>query len=165
MATPRQKNKPKQSYGFQPVHGEARKTKEYWIWASIKSRCYGKNQKTFSDYGGRGITVCDRWRDSYPNFLADMGRAPSPKHSIDRINNNGNYEPGNCRWATKIQQANNTRVNRMIEYRGQIKTLSEWCRELNINRGTVESRLDRQKWTVPQAFETPTRLRLSPISK
>lgn len=155
MATPRQKNKPKQWYGFQPTHGEARKTKEYEVWAKMKDRCRNKNSKSYPDYGGRGIKVCDRWMQSYTNFLTDMGRAPSPKHSIERNDVNGNYEPSNCRWATKIEQQNNTRTNRLVSYKGQIKTLAEWCRELNINRGTVESRIDRQKWSVAEALETP----------
>lgn len=93
-------------------HGEsskATKTKEYRTWNGIKDRCYNKTSKTYSYWGGRGIRVCKRWLDSYQNFLSDMGRSPSPKHSIERINNDGNYELSNCKWATKKQQANNRR--------------------------------------------------------
>lgn len=131
--------------GFQLVHGEARKTKEYSIWSSMKGRCFNKNNKSFPDYGGRGIKVCDRWRGSYGNFLHDMGRSPSPKHSIERIKNNEGYSPENCRWATRTQQANNTRVNRFIEYKGQTKTLAEWCRELNLSYDLIERRLNKGK--------------------
>jgi len=77
---------------------------EYHSWSGMKQRCKDKNKDGYKYYGGRGITVCGRWRDSFVNFLADMGRKPSPKHSIDRIDGDGNYEPGNCRWATPKEQ-------------------------------------------------------------
>jgi hypothetical protein len=82
---------------------------EYHSWRGMIERCENPRHKTFADYGGRGITICKRWRRSFPAFLADMGRKPSPTHSIDRKNNRRNYTPGNCRWATKIEQATNRR--------------------------------------------------------
>jgi hypothetical protein len=93
-------------------HGNARagaKTSEYTIWKTMKDRCFRPANPRFKDWGGRGITVCARWRDSFGAFLADMGPRPSTRHSIDRIDNDGNYEPGNCRWATGLQQAANKR--------------------------------------------------------
>jgi hypothetical protein len=82
-------------------------TPEYNAWINMKLRCTSPKCKYYKDYGGRGIQVCERWRESFENFLSDMGKKPSPELSIDRINNDGNYEPGNCRWATKIEQTNN----------------------------------------------------------
>lgn len=93
------------------THG-ARRSEEYGIWTGILTRCYNKNCRAYDRYGGRGIVVCDRWRHDFAAFLADMGHRPSPRHSIDRYpDNNGNYEPGNCRWATVEQQNRNTKKN------------------------------------------------------
>lgn len=94
-------------------HGDAsrgRLTAEYRTWSNMIDRCERHGNRQFADYGGRGVTVCARWRESFAAFLADMGRKPSPDHSIDRVNNDGNYEPGNCRWATRMEQRANSRV-------------------------------------------------------
>ena len=91
-------------------HGHAfagRRSSEYRTWYAMKQRCTNPNVEHYDRYGGRGITVCERWANSFCNFLADMGLKPSRRHSIDRVNNDGNYEPGNCRWATQKEQANN----------------------------------------------------------
>lgn len=100
------------------THGQS-KTSEYNTWMAMKQRCYDSNSTSYARYGGRGIAVCKRWRDSFSAFLADMGRKPSSKHSIDRINNALGYEPSNCRWATPSQQGFNRRPYRHIKRRGQ----------------------------------------------
>jgi len=118
---------------------------EYYCWRNMKNRCYNKNDIGFKNYGGRGITVCKRWRNSFPNFLADMGNKPDPKLSIDRIDNNGNYEPGNCRWATRKQQAKNTRrrvmtdsdISLAIKLRRQGKKLKEIANLIGVNDRTI----------------------------
>lgn len=100
------------------THGDLRggqESTEYKSWSAMKRRCLNPNSHAFERYGGRGIAVCDQWRQSFSVFLADMGRKPSSRHSLDRIDNNGNYEPENCRWATPKQQVDNRRPNRQVE--------------------------------------------------
>lgn len=113
---------------------------EYVTWVNMRRRCYAKTSTKFSAYGGRGIRVCSRW-DSFENFLADMGPRPSPQHSLDRINNDGNYEPGNCRWATAHQQSRNTRTNRWLTFRGKRKTLGDWAQDIGITKAGLHRRL------------------------
>lgn len=93
-------------------------TKEFTAWSSMKDRCYLKTTKSYKNYGGRGITVCDRWINSFENFFQDLGMAPTGKHSLDRINVNGNYEPENCRWATWSEQAKNKRPRGKSGFKG-----------------------------------------------
>lgn len=128
-------------------------TKEYKTWIGIKSRCYNPNIKHFLRYGGRGITVCDRWRDSFQNFIDDIGKAPSNSHTIDRIDVNGNYEPGNCRWATRYVQSNNRSNTRKITIDGITKPIKEWSDELQMRRGTIYSRLYICKWNGEDALK------------
>lgn len=116
------------------THGMSR-TKIYKAWFAMKDRCYNKSHSSYKNYGGRGILVCDKWRVSFENFISDMGERPSPKHSIDRIDNNGNYEPSNCRWATKKQQCANKRNNFIIEFFGIKMTRGYWAEELGVSVG------------------------------
>lgn len=119
-------------------------------------RCRNKRQREFNSYGARGITVCDRWQgpEGFANFFADMGPRPSEGHSIDRINNDGNYEPGNCRWATRTEQNNNSRHNRRFTIRGETLTLREWSKRNGICEGTISNRLKRG-WSPERAVTTP----------
>lgn len=112
-------------------------TREYTIWKGIRQRCYNKNEPHYADYGGRGISVCDRWNESFENFLQDMGLSPSLTHSIDRINNSGNYEPSNCFWATKKEQGGNKRNNRIILFNGKKMILQDWADHLKIPVSTL----------------------------
>jgi len=133
--------------------------KEYSTWVGIRRRCRDHKLVEYPRYGGRGIIVCDRWKSSFLNFLNDMGVAPSEKHSIDRIDNNGNYEPSNCRWATFNEQCNNRRTSKFLEYNGVRKTMVQWADEYNIHRSTVHTRL-RLGWTIEKVLTTPIKLKI-----
>lgn len=135
-------------------HG-MRRTVEYTTWESMKRRCYNPNQQAFKRYGLRGIAVCDRWLNSFENFYADMGKKPSPQHSIDRIDNDKGYSPENCRWAINSQQARNTSRNKLLEFDGQSKTIIEWSETLGISQYIISTRLRRDTWCIPCALQTP----------
>jgi hypothetical protein len=116
------------------THGakRGRKTpKEYKAWSHAKGRCYNARDPKYPIYGGRGIAMCDRWRDDFAAFFADMGTAP-PGTTLDRLDVNGHYEPGNCRWATPREQANNTRKNVMVDFSGRRMTLKQVARAVNV---------------------------------
>lgn len=129
-------------------------TTEYMSWSSMIQRCTNPNNTGYASYGGRSIKVCTRWLNSFASFYADMGDKPDDGLSIDRIDNNGNYEPGNCRWATSEQQHNNTRSNRFITYDGETLTLAQWARKLNRPRATIRHSLDKG-CLVSAAFTLP----------
>lgn len=116
---------------------------EYNIWTTMKTRCLCPTNKGFPSYGGRGIKICDRWRDSFENFYADMGKRPSKKHSIERINNDGDYEPENCRWATQKEQCNNQRTNRRIVVNGETLTMSQIADRAGLPYATIKARVKR----------------------
>lgn len=126
--------------GRQPTHGYT-DTKEFRAWSSMKTRCYNPKCENYPHYGGRGITVCDRWRESFEAFLDDLGPAPSPEYSIDRIDNDGNYEPGNVRWATLNEQCNNRRTNQNLGIKGISKTVTEWAKESGLSPETITWRV------------------------
>ena len=115
----------------------------YEIWTGMKQRCYNPRAFGYEYYGGKGVGVCKRWKDSFDNFYKDMGPRPSNKHSIDRIDNNTDYSPNNCRWANSKEQSRNKESNVILELNGERKTLTDWAKELNIKRHTLYSRKRR----------------------
>ena len=129
-------------------------TPEYMTWGSMLKRCTNPNDRGYHNYGGRGISVCDRWLSSFENFYADMGPRPSDLHSIDRRDNNGNYEPSNCYWATKDEQLNNKRTNYIVYYKDKRYTVSQLAKEFGIGYETLRKRL-HSGWSVERAVETP----------
>lgn len=128
---------------------------EYRIWIGMKVRCFQSKHPSYQRYGARGITVCDRWKDSFANFYADMGKRPSKNHSLDRIDNNGNYTPENCRWATREEQMRNTRHSTLLTYRGQTKTMAEWAEITGLKPATITTRYTKYGWSVEQTLSTP----------
>ena len=155
MKTSSRQNKPRARRVPDLRHGLSY-TPEYRAWQTMRHRCTCPASPAYARYGGRGITICDRWLNSPANFLADMGPRPSPRHEIDRIDNNAGYSPENCRWVVRSVNDRNRRSNHWIEYRGERRVLQEWCDLLGLPRDTVGWRL-RQGWTTAMAFETPVR--------
>lgn len=123
------------------THGMSR-IPEHDVWGEIKARCLNKKNKAYPVYGGRGIAVCERWRNSFELFISDMGRRPTPLHSIDRINNDGNYEPGNCRWATMKEQSRNRQNNIVLTVDGTTRNIHEWSALVGIAYGTILYRVN-----------------------
>jgi len=120
----------------------------------MKERCENPHCKDYKNYGNRGIAVCHRWENSFENFLADMGECPKGM-TIERINNNKGYSPDNCRWATRKEQNNNSRNNRIIEFKGQKETLTRWSELTGIHFKTLHTRL-RDGWKIEEALTIPT---------
>lgn len=135
-------------------------SKTYQTWQNMHKRCYSKSDNRYADYGGRGITVCERWA-KFENFLADMGEPPTSHHSIERQDNNGNYTPENCVWASKPVQMKNRRNAYLITHEGQTKNLCDWAVERNIKPDTIAARLKQYGWTVAESLEFTPRLRPS----
>lgn len=151
------------------THGCSDKNKkimEYRTWDAMKDRCINTKSKAYSEYGGRGIVICDHWRDHFDNFLQDMGKKPTKNHSIDRKNNDGHYScghcdqcasngwPANCRWATRSEQSSNRRNNRVLEFNGRSQIMVRWAEELSIGIGTLYGRL-KLGWSVERTLTTP----------
>lgn len=139
-------------------HGGS-KTREFKIWAAMRRRCSNLRDTSFQKYGGRGVKVCERW-ESFENFYADMGPRPSPAHSVERIDNSGNYEPGNCRWATPQEQGVNTRQNVRLTFGGKTMTMGEWARAVGLSSSCLSGRL-KKGWSLESALTTPSRSRNS----
>ena len=135
------------------THGMSR-FKEYQIYHAMIERCYNDKNKAYENYGGRGISVCNNWKNSFENFFADMGARPSSKHSLDRINNNGDYCAGNCRWATVDEQLANRRTTIKLAYKGVVLPIAEWSKRLGINTSTLKNRIKRG-WTIERCIEQP----------
>lgn len=136
------------------VKGTRTPTVMYRCWVHIRTRCFNPNTPDWPRYGGRGITMCDRWYESFEAFCEDMGERPDG-HSIDRIDNHGNYSPENCRWVVKKEQCRNRRSNKVLEYKGESRSLAEWAETLNLPYDVVKQRINTMGWTVEKAFETP----------
>ncbi len=136
-------------------HGLSHK-RIYNVWRGMIQRCYNPNRTYYHNYGGRGISVCERWRTSFKNFFSDMGKMPTQKHSLDRIDNDGNYCKENCRWATYKQQANNKRrIGGRYEYKNIKGTLPYLCKKYKKDLALVRNRIYNLKWGVDESFTLP----------
>ncbi len=137
----------------QRTHGMFR-SPEYTVWQNMKKRCLDTSYRRYPDYGGRGVTICARWLESFQNFIDDMGPRPSPKHSIERKDNAGNYEPSNCCWAARVVQDRNKRTNHVITYNGETMVLQAWAERTGICYETIRARIAKG-WNPEQALTTP----------
>lgn len=127
----------------------------YRIWANMIQRCYNPKRPQFRFWGGRGVRVCDRWRISFKAFLEDMGNRPTNKHSLDRFpNKDGDYEPGNCRWATMAEQNRNSRHNRILTFNGKSQCIADWAAELGVPRYRLTDRLNKLGWSIERTLTT-----------
>lgn len=144
--------------GRTPTHGMTL-TRAWSAWHRLKQRCLNPKKDNFEDYGGRGIKVCDRWLNSFENFYEDMGDPPSPQHTIERIDVNGDYCPENCKWLTMQEQQRNKRTAPQITFQGVTKPLITWCEELHLSYGTIYARIHHHGWTHEEALTIPLRQR------
>lgn len=135
--------------GFTTTHG-LRRCPEYGVWNTMKSRCLNPKNKKYSIYGGRGITITPRWME-FQNFISDMGWRPSPNHTLERKNTDGNYNPYNCVWRTMKDQCRNKRNNVKVTIGGETKCLKAWTEERGLQYNTVRTRLKRG-WSIEKAF-------------
>lgn len=131
----------RKTHGDSYLCGSELGAKCYYTWQAMKRRCYSPSERRYKNYGGRGISVCERWLHSYENFRDDMGLPPSMAHQIDRINNDGNYEPSNCRWVSATDNANNKSSSKMISAFGRTQTVAQWAAEYGIPYHTLKRRL------------------------
>ncbi len=131
-------------------HGQS-DTKLYDVWTKIIARCENQKDKAYPWYGGRGVSVCSRWRNSFTDFAEDMGEKPTPRHTVERVDTNGNYCPENCVWATYKQQARNTRRNHLLTCLGETKCIAEWAEITGIKYSVIHDRISRG-WPPEKAF-------------
>ncbi len=131
---------------------------EYKSWCMMIQRCTSTTNQDYKHYGGRGITVFEEWRKSFDKFLEYMGKKPSREYSIERIDHNGNYEPGNVTWIHKSKQPLNSRRNNMITWNGKTQCLSEWAKETGLDYHTLQSRVHRFGWKPPELFKKPKKM-------
>lgn len=125
----------------------------YWIWHGMKARCVNCNDVRYSDYGGRGIAICDEWKNDFQSFYNwAMANGYSDELTIDRIDVSGNYEPSNCQWATNEQQANNKRTCIYVTHNGKTQTIKQWSDETGINYQTLYSRIVERNWNIERAL-------------
>lgn len=131
-------------------------TPEYKVWSSMIQRCTNPRARGFENYGARGIRVCSEWSEAmgFQSFIASMGKRPTPHHSLDRKNNEGNYEPSNCRWATRVQQAMNKRTSCVLIVGAESLSIREWAERTGLGKSTIKERLKRG-WTPMRAISTP----------
>ena len=146
------------------IAGGMSNSTEYTSWKEMKRRCYNANYDDYHLYGGKGITVCQRWLDAFVNFFEDMGLKPFPEATIDRLNGDGNYEKDNCRWATKMEQSQNTSKTRMLTFNGETHCLREWARRLGITHRTLSARLAKG-WPHEKVFSSEHYFTPPPIKK
>lgn len=137
------------------THGMSN-TATYNSWRGMLERCNSPSHSSYHNYGGRGIAVCPEWK-SFESFLEDMGECPSNSHSIDRIDNDGNYEPGNCQWVTQTEQGNNTRANHVITFSGKTMTMKQWANETGIKYSTLAARLNILGWSIERSLTKPVK--------
>ena len=131
-------------------------TRQYRIWLQMKNRCFNKNTSRYKDYGGRGITVCDEWRNDFKAFYDwSMSNGYSDDLTIDRINNDGDYEPNNCRWVTMKVQNRNSRNCHTLTYNGETHTVTEWAEKLGVSRHLISNRINAYGWSVEDALTKP----------
>lgn len=142
------------------VHGYARRFNQceplYVAWRNMKRRCLNSSSPGWENYGGRGIKVCDRWLDSFENFAFDMGPHPGKGYSLERIDNNGDYTPENCKWATRKEQSRNRRANKLLTYQGETLPISVWAERIGVKENTIFSRL-RYGWSIEETLSKPAR--------
>ena len=132
-------------------------TKVFRAWSSMRDRILNTNNRKYPLYGGRGIKVCDRWLHSFENFYTDVGDSPTPKHTLDRIDSNGDYEPKNVRWATYTEQNNNRSLNNLVSFNGKTKTIAQWSKQYGLLWETLKARLSNG-WSVEKALTTRVRI-------